>query len=100
MARQGENIRKRKDGRWEGRYPVYSQEKGRNIYRSYSEPDSEICVRSVRIHHASPKKVCAGFEEHPCQSACKKRAEKADGSNLQPDGLFQDGSADVSLYRT
>lgn len=34
MARHGENIRKRKDGRWEGRYPVYSQEKGRNVYRS------------------------------------------------------------------
>ncbi len=34
MARHGENIRKRKDGRWEGRYSVYSEEKGGNIYRS------------------------------------------------------------------
>lgn len=34
MARHGENIRKRKDGRWEGRYPVYSAEKGKQIYCS------------------------------------------------------------------
>ncbi len=34
MARHGENIRRRKDGRWEGRYPVYSEEKGKRIYRS------------------------------------------------------------------
>ena len=34
MARHGENIRKRKDGRWEGRYLVYSEEKGKKLYRS------------------------------------------------------------------
>lgn len=34
MARHGENIRKRKDGRWEGRYGVYSAEKGKKVYRS------------------------------------------------------------------
>lgn len=34
MARHGENIRKRKDGRWEGRFLVYSKEKGKRIYRS------------------------------------------------------------------
>ncbi|MCM1184772.1 MAG: site-specific integrase [Roseburia sp.] len=34
MARHGENIRKRKDGRWEGRYPVYSDAKGKKLYRS------------------------------------------------------------------
>ena len=34
MARHGENIRKRIDGRWEGRYLIYSEEKGKHIYRS------------------------------------------------------------------
>lgn len=34
MARHGENIRKRKDGRWEGRYQVYSEEKEKTVYRS------------------------------------------------------------------
>lgn len=33
MARHGENIRKRADGRWEGRYKVYDEIRG-NIYRS------------------------------------------------------------------
>ena len=41
MARKGENIFKRKDGRWEGRY-IKGYENGRAIYgyvfgRSYSE---------------------------------------------------------------
>lgn len=34
MARHGENIRKRKDGRWEARYLIYSREKGKKQYRS------------------------------------------------------------------
>lgn len=34
MGRHGENIRKRKDGRWEGRYKVFDKDKGKNIYRS------------------------------------------------------------------
>ncbi len=34
MARHGENIRKRKDGRWEGRYLLYSESKKKQIYRS------------------------------------------------------------------
>lgn len=43
MARHGENIRKRKDGRWEGRYPVYSEEKHKKIYRSvYARTYEEV----------------------------------------------------------
>lgn len=34
MGRHGENIRKRSDGRWEARYPVYDEEKERTLYRS------------------------------------------------------------------
>ena len=34
MARHGENIRKRKDGRWEGRFMVYSEAREKKIYRS------------------------------------------------------------------
>lgn len=34
MARHGENIRKRKDGRWEGRYYVYEPKAGRKVIRS------------------------------------------------------------------
>jgi len=34
MARRGENIYKRKDGRWEGRYKAGYDENGRTKYRS------------------------------------------------------------------
>ncbi len=34
MARHGENIRKRNDGRWEARYQLFDTDKGRKIYRS------------------------------------------------------------------
>lgn len=43
MARHGENIRKRKDGRWEGRYLVYDKEKGKKRYRSvYASTYEEV----------------------------------------------------------
>lgn len=32
MPRRGENIRKRKDGRWEARFPKGKNEKGNTIY--------------------------------------------------------------------
>lgn len=32
MSRRGENIRKRKDGRWEARFPIGKDEKGRTMY--------------------------------------------------------------------
>lgn len=34
MSRRGENIRKRKDGRWEGRYKVGYKENGSTKYAS------------------------------------------------------------------
>lgn len=43
MSRHGENIRKRKDGRWEGRYAVYSEEKKKKIYHSiYGKSYEEV----------------------------------------------------------
>lgn len=49
MARHGENIRKRKDGRWEGRYSVYIEEKGRKVYRSiYGASYEEVRERLLR----------------------------------------------------
>lgn len=41
MARHGENIRKRIDGRWEGRYKVFDESKGKYIYRSVYGKDYE-----------------------------------------------------------
>ena len=60
MARRGENIRKRSDGRWEGRYLIYinGSKKYRSVYApSYNEvkqklfnskKESEITLLSLK----------------------------------------------------
>lgn len=43
MSRKGENIHKRKDGRWEGRYLIYDSDKSKKIYKSlYAHSYKEI----------------------------------------------------------
>ena len=50
MARHGENIRKRKDGRWEGRYSVYIEEKGKKVYRSLYGTSYEEVRERLLMH--------------------------------------------------
>ncbi len=46
MPRRGENIRKRKDGRWEGRYYVQEAKTGKNLQRSvYAKSYGEVKVK-------------------------------------------------------
>lgn len=52
MSRRGDNIRKRKDGRWEGRYIVAHNSVGRAIYhsvygRTYSEVREKLTNASI-----------------------------------------------------
>ena len=53
MGRHGENIRYRKsDGRWEGRYKVYHEEKMRYVYRSvyghtYAEVKEKLTIEKL-----------------------------------------------------
>lgn len=43
MSRRGDNIRKRKDGRWEGRYISMRDLNGKAIYRSvYGKTYNEV----------------------------------------------------------
>lgn len=61
MGRHGENIRKRKDGRWEGRYLVYSSGKQKKSYRSiygktYEEVKDKMGIQQ-KILETLPKKV-------------------------------------------
>ena len=58
MARHGENIRKRKDGRWEGRYSVYNAEKGKKIYcsvygRTYEEVRDKLTTKKNLLKRQS-----------------------------------------------
>ncbi|GFI46524.1 tyrosine recombinase XerD [Lachnospiraceae bacterium] len=70
MARRGENIRKRKDGRWEGRYTLPDGESGRNVShsvyaRTYREAKDKLSearkeVESIRAKRAAPGEVLWG----------------------------------------
>ena len=67
MARHGENIRKRKDGRWEGRYLVYSEEKKeKRFIVLYMEKHMKRCVKNLRL-----KKIFfGGFRGKKVQTQC------------------------------
>lgn len=67
MARHGENIRKRKDGRWEGRYLVYSEEKGKKIYRSvyggtYEVAKEKLTMKKISLTKGKKEHGMAGME--------------------------------------
>ncbi len=52
MARKGENIRKRKDGRWEGRYAVLTKD-GRRYHSVYASTYAEIRVKLASARDAA-----------------------------------------------
>ncbi len=67
MSRRGENIRKRKDGRWEGRYyewePKSGKSKIRSVYaRSYGEVKEKLAVVKVSAEGIQKKKDFATEE--------------------------------------
>lgn len=67
MARHGENIRKRADGRWEGRYKTYSEEKGKDVYRSVYGCTYAVVKEKLMAAKMTPQKnllfrECAGGE--------------------------------------
>lgn len=62
MARHGENIRKRKDGRWEGRYPLYDKEKGKTFYRSVYAPTYEEVKEKLAGQKNVPQKANTTLE--------------------------------------
>ena len=46
MSRRGDNIHKRKDGRWEGRYIKYRNENNKAIYASvYGKTYTEVKIK-------------------------------------------------------
>lgn len=61
MARRGENIYKRKDGRWEGRYKSGYREDGQTKYRSvYGHSYAEVKEKltPLKASASSPHAVC------------------------------------------
>lgn len=77
MARHGENIRKRADGRWEGRYKVFDEAMGKSIYRSvygrdYGETKEKLSMAKLAL-------ACRGMMKRPGEQAEGGR-ESAAGS--------------------
>lgn len=61
MGRHGENIRKRKDGRWEGRYRIFDENKGKGVYRSvyghaYKEVKEKLSKAKIGMLYQKDKK--------------------------------------------
>lgn len=71
MPRRGENIRKRADGRWEGRYVIYLPEKGKQQCSVYGKTYGEVkkkrseAIEAIngRIPDQTPQKNLAGKKE-------------------------------------
>ena len=62
MPRRGENIRKRKDGRWEGRYYAVELETGKSIQRSvYARSYGEVKGIAMVRNSISAKQQRNGF---------------------------------------
>ena len=60
MPRKGENIRKRKDGLWEGRYPSGTSSDGKTKYasiyaKSYTQAKEKLLIAKMRIKQAEPR---------------------------------------------
>lgn len=69
MSKKGENIRKRKDGRWEGRYlqEVDGEKKYRSVYaKTYSEVKKKLTEEKARQHEAVQRKTggCSNMTLH------------------------------------
>lgn len=60
MSKRGENIRKRSDGRWEGRFsvkdPITGKRKGRSVYaKTYAEAKERLAQMKYRLEEEVPK---------------------------------------------
>ena len=74
MARHGENIRKRKDGRWEGRCLIQDRENGKGRYRSVYGRTYEEAREKLRFLRSQQKKSSVEFNRGKWEKgvSCKK----------------------------
>lgn len=82
MGRHGENIRKRRDGRWEGRYKVFDEIKGMHYYRSvYGHAYDEVKEKL--------SKARLGITEHDIKnSQIQKSIENEKNASASQELLF------------
>lgn len=81
MARHGENIRRRADGRWEGRYKAWDGQKEREIYRSvygrtYEEVREKLSRARFELAHTP------GENQVQAKAGCVKKGGRSDTAVL------------------
>ncbi len=89
MARKGENIYKRRDGRWEGRYPVGRNPQGRAKYRSvygktYAEVREKLLpLKAKSCHYQESGKLTVGALLEEWLSAVQLRVKPSTYANYR-----------------
>jgi len=79
MPRRGENIRKRKDGRWEARYITRHTLDGKSVYKSvYGSSYAEVKAKRKTSQNAEPKKteVIFSLQGVPLRMLCAEWLEE------------------------
>ncbi|GFI21575.1 transposase from transposon Tn916 [Lachnospiraceae bacterium] len=67
MGRHGENIRKRKDGRWEGRYLVYDRERDKKVYRSVYARSYDAVHEKLKNKKNQTQNLCNEHIRNQCK---------------------------------
>lgn len=89
MSRKGENIYKRKDNRWEGRYKIGYNENGKAKYKSvyaksYNEVKRKLIeLKAVPIHHNSSGNLTVNELFNEWLSAIKLKVKPSTFANYQ-----------------
>lgn len=81
MSRKGENIRKRADGRWEGRYPAWDGERCRRISKSvyaktYAGVKEKLAAAKIlQMQENTPEKQSDAYPMTECISMASAASE-------------------------
>lgn len=77
MSKRGENIYKRKDGRWEARYPKAYSDNGHVIYGSvYAGSYSEVKAKKIKAQSKLDSAVQASYRQETEELTLNEMAEK------------------------
>ena len=80
MARHGENIRKRTDGRWEGRYKVFDENRGKYIYRSVYGRDYGEAKEKLFLARLGPACQGRGKKAEAEAECADSKGERSEGA--------------------
>lgn len=76
MARHGENIRKRADGRWEGRYKIFDENRRKYVYHSVYGTDYGQVKEKLFMARLGPAGCSIRKEPAAAESRSRKRSEE------------------------